>query len=67
PVVLGLILGGFAEVNLRISLMIGQGSWSILWANNLSKFLIALTLFVVLMPLIKAAWAKRGRKAKPEG
>lgn len=52
PVVLGLILGGFAEQNLRLALRIGGGEWSALAASTTSKIIIAMILLVVLMPLI---------------
>lgn len=59
PVVLGLILGGFAEENLRLSLIIGQGDWSILWKNSLSQIIIGLTVFVIALPMLKACWPKK--------
>lgn len=52
PVVLGLILGGFAEQNLRLALRIGGGDAMALAASNTSKVIIVLTLGVILMPLI---------------
>ena len=53
PVVLGVILGGFAEENLRLALRIGQGSWTPLFANTTSQVLVALTLAVVFGPWLK--------------
>jgi len=53
PVVLGLILGGFAEENLRLSLTIGRGDWAILMQSMTSSVLICITLVIVLTPLIK--------------
>lgn len=53
PAVLGLILGGFAEENLRLALRIGRGDWSILFANAASQVLIALTVAVIVGPIIK--------------
>lgn len=53
PVVLGLILGGFAEENLRLTLLIGQGQWSSLFANTTSLVLVAMTIAVVVGPMIK--------------
>ena len=52
PVVLGLILGGFAEQNLRLALRIGGGDAMALAASNTSKIIILLTLGVILMPII---------------
>ncbi len=53
PVVLGLILGGFAEQNLRLALRIGGGDWTALASSTTSKVIIALILLVVLTPLFK--------------
>lgn len=53
PVVLGLILGGFAEENLRLALRIGRGNWMVLFQNTTSLILVALTLAVIFGPTIK--------------
>lgn len=53
PAVLGLILGSFAEENLRLALRIGRDNWSVLFANTTSQVLVALTLAVVFGPMIK--------------
>ncbi|PRD42461.1 C4-dicarboxylate ABC transporter permease [Phyllobacterium phragmitis] len=59
PVVLGLILGGFAEENLRLALRIGRGDWTILFANVTSLVLVALTVAVVVGPMIKRHFDKK--------
>ncbi|TZG32481.1 tripartite tricarboxylate transporter permease [Agrobacterium sp. B1(2019)] len=59
PVVLGLILGGFAEENLRLALRIGRGDWSILFANVTSLVLVAPTVAVVVGPMIKRHLQKK--------
>ena len=53
PVVLGLILGAFAESNLRLSLRMGRDDWSILVDRPVSQVIIALTIFIIALPLIK--------------
>jgi putative tricarboxylic transport membrane protein len=53
PAVLGLILGGFAEENLRLALRIGLGDWGALFNNATSLVLVGLTLVVVLGPPLK--------------
>ena len=53
PVVLGLILGGFAEENLRLALRIGRGDPMILFQNATSLILVALTLAVIIGPTLK--------------
>ncbi len=53
PVVLGLILGGFAEENLRLALRIGRGDPMILFQNTTSLILVALTVAVIVGPTLK--------------
>lgn len=53
PVVLGLILGGFAEENLRLALRIGRGDPLVLLQNTTSLVLVALTVAVIIGPTIK--------------
>lgn len=67
PVVLGLILGSFAEENLRLALRIGRGDWTILLVNTTSQILIALTVAVIVGPLIKRRFANRRKTAEAEG
>lgn len=52
PVVLGLILGSFAEENLRLALRIGRNDWSTLWQNGTSQIIIAITVAVITGPMI---------------
>ncbi|MCD1634741.1 tripartite tricarboxylate transporter permease [Martelella mediterranea] len=53
PMVLGLILGAFAEENLRLALRIGRGDWLVLFQNTTSLVIVALTVAVVVGPIIK--------------
>lgn len=53
PVVLGLILGGFAEENLRLALRIGRGDPMILFQNTTSLILVVLTVAVIIGPTLK--------------
>ena len=62
PVVLGLILGGFAEENLRLALRIGRGDPLVLFQNTTSLILVALTVAVVVGPSLKKRFID-GRKA----
>jgi len=64
PVVLGLILGAFAEENLRLALRIGRGDWMILFKNTTSLVIVALTVAVIVVPMIKQRY--RARKAKAD-
>ncbi|APX24901.1 MULTISPECIES: tripartite tricarboxylate transporter permease [Salipiger] len=63
PVVLGLILGGFAEENLRLALRIGRGDWGVLFQNTTSLVLVALTVAVVVGPIVKRRLTDRRKQS----
>ena len=63
PVIVGMILGPLAEEQLRRSLSISQGEWSIFFTHGISAFLLALTAVVLLLPFI----VKQVRKRKAAG
>jgi putative tricarboxylic transport membrane protein len=63
PVVLGLILGGFAEENLRLALRIGRGDPMVLFQNATSLILVALTVAVVVGPTLKKRYIDGRRTA----
>jgi putative tricarboxylic transport membrane protein len=58
PMVLGAILGGTVELNLRSALMISNGDWTYLLASPISQVLFAMILLVFLVP-IRRAWRSR--------
>jgi len=47
PLILGFILGGMMEKNLRRALIINDGSYSFLWERPIS-----LTLFIIMIIII---------------
>lgn len=53
PIILALFLGPKVEFNLRISLRISRDDWSVLWTGPISQALIAATIFILLVPVIK--------------
>jgi putative tricarboxylic transport membrane protein len=53
PVILGLFLGPKVEYNLRVSLLISQDDWSILWTRPLSFAIFFATVLVIFLPLIR--------------
>lgn len=64
PVILGFVLGGLFENNLRRALSISGGDWSILVENWKSVLLYALAVLVVLVPVMLARrTAKQDRAA----
>jgi putative tricarboxylic transport membrane protein len=59
PVLIGLILGPFAEVQLRRALQISQGDWLALVSTQISGTLILLSLLLLVGPPILRAWHAR--------
>jgi putative tricarboxylic transport membrane protein len=61
PLILGLALGGGMERALRQSLMMSQGSLSILVSRPMSAAMLALALLILLIPLFGKfnAWRLR--------
>jgi putative tricarboxylic transport membrane protein len=66
PVVLGLILGAYAEENLRLALRIGRGDWMVLFQNMTSLVLVAMTLAVIVGPMLKQRYLDRRRRKELE-
>ncbi|WP_122710806.1 tripartite tricarboxylate transporter permease [Pseudomonas viridiflava] len=58
PILLGFILGGLMEQNLRRALSISNGELGILWASPITLGVWVLTVFMLLFPLIRI-WRKR--------
>jgi putative tricarboxylic transport membrane protein len=60
PLILGLVLGGALERALRQSLMMSDGSLSILVARPISAVMLSLALLVLLMPVFSRinAWRR---------
>jgi len=55
PLLLGFILGGLMEDNLRRSLTIYDGSMRFLWERSLTLAIMILTILIVLAPFIGPA------------
>jgi len=52
PLLLGFILGGMLEENLRRALLIWDGSWAFLWERGLTASIMAITIFTLLIPMV---------------
>jgi putative tricarboxylic transport membrane protein len=66
PVILGFVLGGLFEDNLRRALSISGGDWSVLFNSSNSLILYALALMVAAFPVILAIRRKRLRTEDDE-
>ncbi|MGK0224327.1 MAG: putative tricarboxylic transport membrane protein, partial [Limisphaerales bacterium] len=53
PMILGFILGGMIEENLRRALLIYDNSWSFLWERPLTLGILLIALTVFCLPLLK--------------
>lgn len=60
PVIVGLVLGGICERNLRRAMAMSQGSLSIFFEKPISVLFLALSAVFLLLPLMKklVAWMK---------
>ncbi|MNZ59484.1 Tripartite tricarboxylate transporter TctA family protein [compost metagenome] len=61
PLLLGFILGGLMEQNLRRALSISSGELSILWSSPITLVTWALVALMLGLPLYRA-WRKRARR-----
>jgi putative tricarboxylic transport membrane protein len=61
PVIVGMILGPLAEEQLRRSLAISEGSWTVFLTHGLSAALLAVTLVVLLLPFAVRQLRRRQR------
>ncbi|MCY6382551.1 tripartite tricarboxylate transporter permease [Hoeflea prorocentri] len=52
PMILGFILGGMMEENLRRALLINNDSWSFLWQRPLTFAILLIALFCLFAPMI---------------
>ncbi|HSP58210.1 MAG TPA: tripartite tricarboxylate transporter permease [Halomonas sp.] len=60
PVVLGLLLGGQMEYNLRRAMSISDGDWSIIWNSGISVGIYLFAFTLIVAGLIYS-WVIRGR------
>lgn len=62
PLLLGFILGGLMEDNLRRSLMIYDGSLSFLWKRPTTLGINLITLVFLASPFVQLLWSRRKQK-----
>lgn len=66
PLILGVILGGMAEQNLRTALLISRGDWWHLLASPISKTIAGLVVLVLLVPLYRLLHERQSEALKRE-
>jgi putative tricarboxylic transport membrane protein len=62
PVIVGMILGPLAEEQMRRSLSISQGSWTVFVTHPISAALLGVTLAVLVLPMI-VRYMRRKKRA----
>ncbi len=62
PLLLGFILGGLMEDNLRRALMIYDGSMSFMWERPITLTINLMTIFIITLPLTRSILSGLGRK-----
>ena len=63
PVLLGFILGGLMEQNLRRALSISNGALEILWSSPITLGVWMLTVVMLLLPIVRI-WRKRSAQRR---
>ncbi|MEM1314102.1 MAG: tripartite tricarboxylate transporter permease, partial [Pseudomonadota bacterium] len=68
PMILGYILGGMMEENLRRALLINNDSWSFLWERPLTLSILLIAAATMLIPIVWP-WIMRllGRRREEAG
>jgi len=67
PMLLGFILGGMMEDNLRRALAINRGSMSFLWELPITLTILIITFLFLLKPVLDTLRSRRSNKTKSEG
>lgn len=64
PMILGFILGGMMEENLRRALLINNDSWSFLWERGLTLTILLIAAACLFVPMLTPIFAKMRQKTK---
>ena len=62
PMLLGFILGGMMEENLRRALLINDDSWSFMWERPLTLSILVIAALILFMPMITPLFRARFSK-----
>jgi putative tricarboxylic transport membrane protein len=63
PLLLGFILGGLMEDNLRRGLMIYDESMSFMWERPTTLAINLVTIFILSLPLTRSIWSRFRKKS----
>lgn len=65
PLLMGFILGGLLEDNLRRALLIWDGSFAFLWQRPITAVIVGITLLTLLVPVAATLAAGREKRRHP--
>jgi putative tricarboxylic transport membrane protein len=63
PLLLGFILGGMLEENLRRALLISDGSLNFLWQRPITATILVITFATLMMPVVSSFRNRRASSA----
>jgi len=64
PLLLGFILGGLMEDNLRRALMIYDDSMSFMWERPITATINGITLFILTLPIVRSSYTRYKSKRR---
>ena len=67
PMILGFILGGMMEENLRRALLINNDSWSFLWERGITVTILTIAVLVLFVPMFMPLYRKMRKGADKAG
>ncbi len=67
PMILGFILGGMMEENLRRALLINNDSWSFLWERGLTLTILSIAVLTLIVPMLLPFYQKWRKNADRAG
>lgn len=67
PMILGFILGGMMEENLRRALLINNDSWSFLWERGLTLTILSIAILTLVVPMLLPYFQKWRKDADRAG
>ena len=62
PMLLGFVLGGLLEENLRRALLINDGNLSFLWTRPITLVILIITVVVLFLPLYRSLVERFGAR-----
>ena len=58
PIIIGFVLGGMVEENLRMGMIVFEGDWTQFFTHPIAAALLALSVILLARPLYSGAWGR---------